>query len=230
MRKLLVCFIFILCNAAYSQSNASFSISGSKCLGDSVFFQFTGQGDSLFWDFDDSISGFLNTSNDSNVMHIFAGKGTFNVRLIVRDTNGIIDTVWQTWTVYNKPIANFTFINACIGLDAQFTNASLSDFNNPINSYRYLFGNGSTSNQASPQHAYASTGVKSVKLIVQTKEGCLDSIQKSLTVFAQPNVLLTTDSICPGDDLGVDIQHGTDSVKQYAWNLGDGSISNNKTF
>ena len=221
---------FLVSNAAYSQSNASFSVSGSKCYGDSVFFQFTGQGDTLFWDFADVNSGFYNTSNDSNVVHVFANKGTFNVRLIVKDTNGLSDTAWQSWSVYNKPLANFTFINACIGLNAQFTNTSTSDLNNPISTYLYRFGDGSSSNQASPQHAYTSTGAKSIKLLVQTTQGCKDSIQKNLVVYASPTVLLSTDSICPGDNLGVDIQHGTDPVTQYYWNMGDGTFSSNKTF
>ena len=223
-------FFLFLGMTTQAQCNASFTITGSKCLGDSVVFQFTGKGDTLIWDFADPSSGFYNTSSDSNVVHVFTAKGVFNTRLIVKDTNGCSDTVWHTWSVYNKPIANFSFVNACIGLNAQFSNLSTTDLNNPINNYLYKFGDSTTSNQSSPQHAYATTGSKTVKLIVITAQGCKDSIQKNIVVYAPPTVLLSTDSICPGDDLGIDIQHGTDPVTQYYWTLGDGSISNNKTF
>ena len=223
-------FFVFLGVKAQAQCSAAFTVTGSKCLGDSVFFQFTGKGDTLIWDFADPSSGFYNTSSDSNVVHVFTAKGVFNTRLIVKDTNGCSDTVWHTWSVYNKPIANFNFANACLGLNALFTSNSSSDLNNPISSYYYKFGDGDTSTFSSPSHAYTSTGAKTVKLLVQTTQGCKDSIQKSLIVYAPPSVLLSTDSICPGDNLNIDIQHGTDPVTQYYWTLGDGSISNSKTF
>ncbi|NQW41898.1 MAG: hypothetical protein HQ463_00500, partial [Bacteroidetes bacterium] len=119
------------------QCSASFTFSNSKCYGDSVMFSFTGNGDSLFWNFNDISSGSYNLSSDSDVVHIFSTKGLFNVRLIVKDTNGCSDTVLHSLKIFNKPTSNFSIVNTCAGLLSEINNLSTSDTNNTINNYFY---------------------------------------------------------------------------------------------
>jgi len=65
--KLLILFSLSLFSIhfAHGQCDANFNISGNKCYEDTLHFNFTGTGDSLFWDFGDVNSGALNFSKNS---------------------------------------------------------------------------------------------------------------------------------------------------------------------
>ena len=59
------------------------------------FDQSTGAVNSWFWDFNDD-----NTSSAQNPTNIFIDDGDYTVMLAVADTNGCVDTVWHTITIY----------------------------------------------------------------------------------------------------------------------------------
>ncbi len=72
-----------------------------------------------------------------------------------------------------------------------------------IASWRWDFGDGGTSTQINPSHAYATTGFKDIKLVITDINGCKDSVTKQIEVFPLPVV-----------DLGPDI---TKCPNEYVW-------------
>lgn len=79
------------------------------------------------------------------------------------------------------PVADFTAVPD--GLSVAFTNAS-SDGDGSIASHSWDFGDGGTSSQASPVHAYAVGGSYDVTLTVTDDDGASDSSTQSVTVEA----------------------------------------------
>ncbi len=231
-RKLLFLYIllYISHQLSFSQCIADFNYNGSKCESDSLFFQFNGNGDSLFWDFDDVVSGSNNYSNDTFVAHVFSNDGNYLVKLIVKDTNGCSDTIIKNIQIFRKPISDFTIDNVCSQLITTFNDLSTKDPNDSIVYWRYRYGDGTTSYSANNSHTYSSSGLYNTSLYIQTFNGCFDSIIKSVDIYDKPIVTISKDSVCPLSDLGIQVNVGSDPVIQYLWDLGDLSSSNVQSF
>ena len=83
----------------------------------------------------------------------------------------------------SAPDADFEFTVS--GLDVSFESTS-SDSDGSIVSYLWDFGDGSTSTVANPDHSYASSGSRTVKLEVTDDEGATDEVTKSVVVTEPP--------------------------------------------
>ncbi|MFN0082244.1 MAG: PKD domain-containing protein [Ferruginibacter sp.] len=160
--------------------------------------QFTNQSpgylptDSITWNFGDSTS-----SHDANPTHIFTTGGTFTVCLtIVRHTaTGAVPCVRQYCKVVTiaQPctlVANFTWSHDSTGVNIynyRFNNTSapLSS----TDSIRWTFGDGTSSNQVNPNHAYAQPGTYTVclRVIKRTASGTLSNCvaEKCYTITIQ---------------------------------------------
>lgn len=79
------------------------------------------------------------------------------------------------------PIAGFTFSQASTSLKVTFTSTSTGR----ITSYRWTFGDGTTSVRENPVRTYAAPGTYSVKLVV-TGPGGTSTRTRSVTVKAPP--------------------------------------------
>lgn len=130
--------------------------------------------------------------------------------------------------VYPLPQPSFTVTPAtgCSPLDVTFTNTS------PVtagDSYTWDFGNGNTSNlQNPPNQVYTTTTVDTtytVQLIIQTANGCIDSISQVITVHPNPiaGILPSNDTVCVNENI-IFSNNSTGAVS-YAWDFGDGNTS-----
>jgi len=120
----------------------------------------------------------------------------YNIKMRASDRKLFIFThgrgVWVANVLpYNtvKPTANFTFTNsqACEGEIVTFTNMS---GNNPAQ-YKWSFENGNpaASTSAMAATSFSGAGVKKIKLVVTNSFGS-DSIEKSITIIANPKPIL----------------------------------------
>lgn len=230
--KLLIFFLLSIFSTQFAsgQCDANFNISGNKCYGDTLYFNFTGTGDSLFWNFGDVNSGALDYSNDSITKHNFTQSGTFIVRLIVKDSSNCSDTFIKKIYIYAKPIINFTFKNVCAGLNTLFTNTTTNDTGDVTNFTKWQFGDSSTSNVNNPSHLYNYLGTKSVKLTITTTQGCNDSITKTISIYSKPQLTKSYDSICQNTDINFNVNTGGNATSSTIWNLGDGTTQTNTNF
>lgn len=152
------------------------------------------------WDF-----GNGNTSNDANPANIvFDGSGTlaaisYDVQLIVSNDNGCFDTlsIANYITVHPDPIAAFSFDP--LTTDEQnpyinFTNESIT-----AETYFWDFGDGNTSTDLNPSHAYSDTGFFDVMLIASTQYGCVDTAYGSPYISPVPEIYVPN-AFTPDDD------------------------------
>jgi PGF-pre-PGF domain-containing protein len=120
---------------------------------------------SISWDFGDGTN-----STEQNPGHTYSTAGNYTVNLTVSNKNGT-DSTATTITVKEYkvlPVANFD-ANPTSGyapLTVQFTDSSQD-----AAGWNWDFGDGATSNDQSPSHAYSTEGTYNVNLVVSNANG-----------------------------------------------------------
>lgn len=122
-----------------------------------------------------------------------------------------------------------------VGANIQFSSAGSTDPDGTIVSYSWAFGDGATSNQTNPTHAYATAGTYTVTLTVTDNDGASDGDSAISTISAAPvNIPPSANANGPyagqiGDNIQFSSAGSTDpdgTIVSYAWTFGDGAVSN----
>jgi gliding motility-associated-like protein len=173
------------------------------------------------WNFGDAT-----TSTLANPSHAYAAAGNYNVKLVVTDGLGCKDSITRVVTVNAKPVAGFTIPAICLPAASNFTNTS-TIASGSITSWTWTFGDATGSALQNPTHAYAAPGTYSVKLVVRSALGCLDSISINAVVNAKPVASFSADTACSlSPTKFIDLSTISSGViTGWAWDFGDGSGS-----
>lgn len=130
------------------------------------------------------------TGTGRNVTHTYAEKGTYQVTLLITDSNGDTGAWSDAVQVLNKlPTARFTFSPFWVyaGNDATFDASDSYDEDGEIVQYLWSFGDGSTGEGMVVEHAFpfspeGGPWIATVTLTVIDEDG------GSTTTFKQINV------------------------------------------
>ncbi|MEO8403681.1 MAG: PKD domain-containing protein [Chitinophagaceae bacterium] len=189
--------------------------------------QSTGNPTSWNWEFS---NGTL--ANVQNPVVSFATPGTYSVKLVVQNANGIdqierIDYI----TVFPAPSANFTsnLTLACVPSTIQFTDQSTTPVGT-ITNWDWDFGDGNTSTQQNPTNTYTNVGFYTVTLTVTSSTGCKSVISKGAYIRVVGSI--TTDfsfsqpSTCQAP-FAVNFQNQSSGpgVISYNWDFGNSQTS-----
>lgn len=174
------------------------------------------------WDFDD---GSNDTNQNNN--HVYTQAGSYNVELIVENTNGCTDTTVKTVNVFEIPNATFTYSAVCEDnlITVNFEDNSTTT-NDTIDFWRYDFtGNGSSISQ-NPSQVYTSTGEFDVTQIVRSNNGCLDTTTQSILIPEQPQAGFFYST---SNELNVGAEYmfldSSANAVSYLWNFGNEDTS-----
>lgn len=206
---------------------ASFDISKlTPEVGETVTFSNTSQhATSYSWDFGDG-----NKSTEKSPSHAFAAIGTFTVSLTATGEGGT-NSISKTIDVMAiPPQADFIMdkSTAEVGEPVTFTNLSEN-----ATSYEWDFGDGNTSTDAEPTHAFAEVGTYTVQLTALA-EGKTHSTSMSIEITPPSNPLLGTWNLVSGTFQGTAIADlsgyrtfGDEEVSGGNW-TGDSKCSMNQ--
>ena len=133
--------------------------------------------------------------------------------------------------VLGKPLVDFSTIKPefCLGECTDFTNlTTLVDSSaSVINTLIWSFGNGQISTLENPTHCYDEIGDYTVKLVVLTNNGCVDSIVKTNSVVINPLPIagfrIQNETINTGDQ--TIFSDASQGATHYLYNFGDGNNS-----
>lgn len=162
------------------QPLAAFESITEGCVPLSVDFTNTSQfAQTFLWDFDDG-----STTNTQNPTYIFDRSGEYNVTLRALGDCDVYTDLQKTITVHPLPEPSFTVTPAVVYIPDQNTRFE----NNTLNGDQYFwrFGDGSTSDIASPVYTYTQEGIYDVTLIATSEKGCVDSLTVKNALRAEP--------------------------------------------
>lgn len=180
------------------------------------------------WNFGNGASG-----SGSTITYTYTNPGTYNVNLTVMSGAGCVSSLTQTGliTITPNPVANFTAGSTTVCSNnpvVTFTNSS----SGTGNSYTWDFGDGTTSNQASPTHTYSGNpNSYTVKLIVTNSSGCSDTLIQANYIHVIPGTTASftgTTSICVGA-AATFTNTSTPGTTGSNWNFGDGTTGSGTT-
>lgn len=124
------------------------------------------------------------------------------------------------------PVANFTF--SANALTVSFTNTSEN-----ATSYKWEFGDGETSKEASPKHEYASAGTYTVKLTAANASGVTAKKEASVTVAGAAKAYFSSESVeGRAGKFGLVLKFdatASANAESIEWNFGDGTTDNQFT-
>ena len=217
----------------------------SRCLGVYQFVDMSvGEVINWFWDFGDG-----DTSSLKNPVHIFKNDGIYPISLTISTAYGCIDTHMDTLflgdTIQPMCKADFRWdplicLSSILPCPNSFSFTDLSI--GKITNWYWQFGDGDTSLVQNPVHEYESGGKYTVRLTINTSDGCTDT--KTDTLLAgdtippcckadfkwqevHPNwdcAKKSTDCITPFYYVEfTDASSG--SVLSWKWDFGDGTTS-----
>jgi len=170
------------------------------------------------WNFGDG-----NSSTVQNPTHTYAQGGTYSVTLIVTNQFNCSDTIALPVIVDSIPLADFSFIPACLGYPVFFTDESVA-YGSPIIGWEWNFGDGNTSTNQNPTHTYGSSGTFMVTLIVTNDGGCTDTITQAVQVYEPPVADFIWNGSCLGfpTDFTDTSTPGSGVISGWNWDFGDG--------
>jgi gliding motility-associated-like protein len=198
-------------NVVIGKPTADFTLT-NVCYGTGATFNNASSPDVNSWTytFSDPMSG-NNTNNNPTNTHFFSSPGTYNVKLVVSNGFGCMDSVTKSITVYPKPNAGFTTdtLRSCaLPFNVTFTdtttNATVTNWQWDPNFITYpLASPGGITNPF--VNSYNSEGTFTVALVVTTNFGCKDTVIKTNLIQIQKPVaaISTTDTIRGCKDLNV---------------------------
>lgn len=169
---------------------------------------------------------------------------------VVVTNNGVRDTLPAVTVTENpRPTVDFTFPTTptCSGTNTSFT-SNVTGGTAPYQ-YAWDFGDGNTSGNANPVHAFTSlgcgNGTFNVKLTVTDAKGCSNQVTKTITVKQAPDVQIQDVNVfspfsnCsnsptaanPNFSITVNnISPSAACISSYNINWGDGNVQNSVTF
>ena len=173
------------------------------------------------WDFGDGV-----LSSEAQPSHTFTYIGNYNVTLKVGNSNGCIATLSKPEYIKNYG-TTAGFINnvfaTCTPNKIVFQNKVVN--RGTFNSH-WDFGDGNSSTLTNPTHTYAVGGSYTVKQVIQSQYGCVDSFIRNLTVTNPVSANFSADVLLScRPPLKINFTNQVLSGNNYSWTFGDSSTS-----
>ncbi len=204
-----------------SQTTANF-IAINTCTGDSLTLVSTSTSSNTIisyeWDLD-ADGNFNDASGDT--VKLLVNPGIYNYgHRIVTDVGGS-NAIYKQVEVGATPAPDFTWTVPCFGDSTEFTNTTSIAADSIIN-LLWRFGDGfETDLLENPRHQYPAPGNYDVTLRALTNKGCVDSVTKTVQIFATPVITFSFS----GDTVFFEGSSVSISVDQvyiaYTWSNGE---------
>ncbi|WP_118974458.1 PKD domain-containing protein [Taibaiella koreensis] len=190
------------------------------CTEDTVRFTNLSEPGRYWWRFGD---GSLPEDTTVHPVHIYQDQSNYQVRLTVKDLDGCIDSVLKIVDIRHPLKASFDLsidsVCQANGTPVVFNDGSIGAAN-----WSWDFNDGTTATVQNPTHTFSLAGTRRVRLIINDKIPCYDTLYRNVYVDSLPFLDLVTDkhSICTGDRVSFTPAF-LYTVKSLSWDFGDGT-------
>ena len=142
-------------------------------------------------------------------------SGTYWMQI---EHNGCIERDSATINIFTPPTSDFSWQGNCTDTNIIFNDLSFSN----ISSWQWNFGDGGSSSNQNPQHAYVTAGSYNISLDVTDVNGCTSSYSNLINIDSAIILDLGNDSSQCGGSIFINGFGGTGS---YIWSNGINSNS-----
>lgn len=215
-------------NNVYAQARSGFTVNPENCLNDPTSFSSTATGSGRpvtqwFWDFGDGSP----VASGQTVSHTYSTPGVKNILHWVKtDVGCFSDTVTGQVTINDLPDAGFVANGPfCFNRNITFQNNSVANSGIIVN-WNWNLGDGTQFNAANGSsftHAYLTTGVQPVTLVVTTDKGCVSpAFVEDIFINAQPVAGFINPEVCLSDTYAQFTDTSSvvgGAITQWAWNF-----------
>ena len=170
------------------------------------------------WDFGNGSS-----SSIQNPSFVYISPGKYTVKLTATSDQGCSNSFSKEVVIDAKPIVNFKVnqLAGCVPETIIFSNLSIAP---DSSTYSWSFGDGSKGVAKDTNHTYSSVDSFTVKYIVTSPQGCMDSLVKSkyISLKEAPKAAFTietTTTFIP--DLSISFLNKSEGATKYYWDFGD---------
>ncbi len=166
----------------------------------------------------------VSAGTGSNLTRSFAIAGDYTLKMVA-GFGTCTQSAEKTVTVKEKPVPNFSesgSLQSCtFPVTIDFINKSSN-----ANTYKWMFGDGNTSQETNIGYTYNKAGTYSVSLVAFNGDGCSDTLTKNGLVRLGPPVISGFASLPKGGCIPVSVTasaniQSPDPVASYDWNTGD---------
>ncbi len=179
--------------------------------------------------------------------HLYTSEGNKNILLRVTNIYGCDDVLDTNIVFTGSPVADFDWNNECFGADSTYFFSLVDTTIYSIEEYIWNFGDNTTTSVENPAHQYDSVSNYNVSLVVETVNGCSDTVEQ--TIFIRPFVSSypymqnfeagtggwedETDNISSwafGEPNGININHAASGTNAWVTNLNGNYLNNESSF
>jgi gliding motility-associated-like protein len=156
----------------------------------------------------------------------YPDTGTFPVKLVVNPRSTCPDSITRLVKIYPKFRSDFTDTGRlCPGAPVSFIDLSSATIK-PVNYWKWIFGDGDSTNVQNPVHAYLSGGTYKVVLVSHNIKNCVDTAIQQVTIEDFRPFAGNDTMIVKGERVNFNATGGTDYLWFPPTNLSDSTISN----
>jgi gliding motility-associated-like protein len=147
------------------------------------------------------------------------------IRLIANGSTGCSDTIEKSMLIHPLPSVDFTTTNQCLGQSTVFNdNSTISNGTNV--SYNWVIDNAVNQSGYSTSFDFGAAQSYTVKEIVTTNEGCIDSTEKTIEIHPLPNLDISAANYEGCVPFEAELTNNSTiekgSIVTYDWDFGNG--------
>lgn len=222
----------------YPKPTPSFAVTGS-CVKNSITFNnasklYGTQIKNAYWDLDDG----KNNTSTTTLNETYTTYGNKNIKLIIEDVNTCRDSIEQQVYINPLPQTDFNINNGeqCfIGNAFKFDNTTTIADGDASQFSWYINNNLETTDKIGFSNSFTQTGSYAIKLIAKSDSGCVDSIQKTVTINPNIKIDVKVNKTAQCLDQNVfkipnnSIVNGAGTITNYNWEFSDNTTEKTKT-
>ena len=172
--------------------------------------------------------GAADTTNKPSFQHFYSSANFYQPYILLEDNAGCqvgVGGPQAIRVIGADPLFSPDRKSFCDSGTVYFTNYTIG--NDPVTSYDWNFGDGTTSADKDPIHSYTGPGRYVVSLTVNTQNGCSKSIQDTIRVYGTPMpAILGDNAVCVNSPLSLSAKTlESDTALVLTWNFGNGASS-----
>lgn len=216
----------IIVNTSGQVANVAFNVNQTSCIGDTVMLDNQTTINSPYqilsynWAFGDTTS-----DTSASPSHYYQNPGTYHITLTVGADSNCYKSLSKVLIVNPLPVPSYTYTVGCANSPVIFRDNSTASLADPITSWQWDFGDGTTDNIRNPQHSFAAPGIYPVTLTVYTLTGCPKSLTDSIEIYPELTVKISAENFCKGDAVQFHDASPNFSDVQWFWQFPDNTFS-----